>query len=117
MTNLHISETPKATLAQLQLENANFGFEFTPRFCAMDDGIDHPAGCWRLFEERPVFNPQTLSWESDGAEWEVGLDPTDDLRDTPAFQRWVKPGFSLLEVVEATDAEPAYHPLAYGPRP
>lgn len=117
MTEISIRDTPKATLAHLQLEDAKFGFEFTPRYCAMDDGLDRPAGCWRLFEERPTFDPLHLCWRSDGAEWEAGLDATDDLRETPGFQRWVKAGFSLVEVVESTVTAPAYHPYAYNTAP
>lgn len=106
-----IRDVTEATLAQLDLQNAAYG-DFRPAFYAMDDGIDRPGGCWHLFEERPTFDPVSLEWQSEGDSWEVGLDPSDDLCDTPEFQRWVKPGFSLVCIVEKAQIEPRYHPLA-----
>ncbi|WP_155007507.1 MULTISPECIES: hypothetical protein [Pseudomonas syringae group] len=108
-----ITDIPEATLEQLGLANANFGFPFEPQYCAMDDGIDCPAGCWHLFEDLPSFDPVTLSWKNDGNAWEVGVDDSEDLHDTPEFQRWVKAGFSLVRVVKHATAAPQYHPLAY----
>ena len=35
-----ITNIPEATLEQLGLANANFGFPFEPQYCAMDDGIE-----------------------------------------------------------------------------
>lgn len=106
-------DIPEATLAQLDLADAKFGFAFEPLYCAMDDGMDRPGGCWHLFESRPSFDPVTLSWQSEGSAWEIGLDPSEDLHDTPEFQRRVKAGFSLVRVVKAATSMPQYHPLAY----
>jgi len=108
-----ITDIPEATLEQLGLAKANFGFPFEPQYCAMDDGIDCPGGCWHLFEDLPSFDPVTLSWQNEGNAWEVGVDDSEDLHDTPEFQRWVKAGFSLVRVVKAAAAAPQYHPLAY----
>ncbi|MBX6653794.1 hypothetical protein ISF12_11120 [Pseudomonas aeruginosa] len=110
---LQLDNPPVATLAQLGLATANFGFVFAPKYCAMDDGLDCPGGVWHLFEKRPVYDPVRYCWVSDGLEWEAGGDDTDDLTDTPEFQRWVKPGFSLIEIVEANEKDPMFHPLAY----
>jgi hypothetical protein len=110
---LHILDIPEVTLQQLDLHNAAYGDNFTPRYAAMDDGIDQPGGCWHLFELRPCFDPVSLEWQSEGDIWEIGLDPSDDLCDTPEFQRWVKPGYSLVRIVAETDTEPRHHPLAF----
>lgn len=107
-----IRDLPEATLGQLGLRHAALGDAFKPAYCAMDDGIDGPGGCWHLFEELPTFDPVCLEWHSEGNTWEIGLDPSDDLCDTPEFQRWVKPGFSLVRIVEKADIGPRYHPLA-----
>jgi|GEM_PF-4257273 len=104
---------PEATLEQLGLANANFGFAFEPQYFAMDDGIDCPGGCWHLFEDLPSFDPVTLSWQNEGNAWESGVDDSEDLHYTPEFQRWVKAEFSLVRVVETATAAPQYHPLAY----
>lgn len=106
-------EAPEATLEQLGLADAAFGSDFHPAYCAMDDGIDSVGGCWYLFEERPSFNPATLSWVSNGNAWEIGIDGTDDLRDTPVFQRRVKPEFSLVKIVKVATGEPRYSSFAY----
>lgn len=108
-----IFDIPEVTLHQLDLHNAAYGDNFTPRYAAMDDGIDRAGGCWHLFEKRPCFDPVSLEWQSDGASWEIGLDPSDDLCDTPEFQRWVKPGYSLVRIVEKTNIDPRHHPLAF----
>lgn len=107
-----ISDVPEATLEQLDLKHAAFGDTFRPSYCAMDDGIDRPGGCWHLFEEQPTFDPVSLEWQSEGDIWEIGLDPSEDLCQTPAFQRWVKAGFSLVRIVDNAGSEPRYHPLA-----
>ena len=106
-----ILDVTEATLEQLGLQNAAYG-DFRPAFCAMDDGIDRPGGCWHLFEEMPTYDPVGLEWQTEGNSWEIGLDPSDDLCDTPEFQRWVKPGYSLVRIVEKADIEPRYHALA-----
>jgi len=107
-----VLDIPLATLKQLDLHDAAFGDDFKPAYCAMDDGLDRPGGCWHLFEDRPSFDPLSLQWQSNGDSWEIGLDPSTDLHDTPEFQRWVKPGFSLVRIVQMTDIEPSYHPVA-----
>lgn len=110
-----LEEAPiaEATLEQLGLANANFGFPFEPQYCAMDDGIDCPGGCWHLFEDLPTFDPDTLSWQNEGNAWQAGVDDSEDLHDTPEFQRWVKAEFSLVRVVKTAMTTPQYHPLAY----
>ena len=108
-----ISKMPEATLEQLGLGDANFGFPFEPRYCAMDDGLDRVGGCWHLFEERPSFDPITLSWQTTGNAWEAGIDDTEDLENTPSFQRRVKAGYSLVRIVPVATGEPRYNPLAY----
>ena len=113
LTEQSILDIPEATLEQLGLEGADFGFPFVPLYCAMDDGIDRPGGCWHLFEDRPTFDPVTLSWQNEGNAWEIGVDDDDDLNHTPVFQRWVKAGFSLVRVVEKAAAAPQYHESAY----
>lgn len=107
------SAIPEATLEQLGLANANFGFPFEPQYCAMDDGSDCPGRCWHLFEDLPTFDPVTLSWQNEGNAWEAGVDDSEDLHDIPEFQRWVKDDFSLVRVVKTATAAPQYHPLAY----
>lgn len=107
------TDIPEATLEQLGLADANLGFPFLPQYCAMDDGIDCPGGCWHLFEDLPVFDPVQLSWQNEGNAWEIGVDDSEDLHHTPKFQRWVKAGYSLVRVVKIATAEPQYHPLAY----
>lgn len=107
------TEIPEATLEQLGLAKANFGFPFEPRYCAMDDGIDCAGGCWHLFEDLPTFDPDTLSWLNEGNAWEIGVDDSDNLSDTPEFQRWVKAEHSLVRLVSVTTAEPKYHQHAY----
>ena len=108
-------ELPEATLLQLGVADPGFELPFKPLFCAMDDGFDRPGGCWYLFEDRPSFNTTTRFWDNEGNAWEIGLDDSEDLSDTPEFQRWVKPALSLVRIVEVATGQPQYHALAYVP--
>lgn len=108
-------ELPEVTLAQLGLDSLDFEFPFKPLYCAMEDGIDRPGGCWFLFEDRPSFDTRSRLWNSEGNAWEIGLDDSENLTDTPVFQRWVKPALSLCRIVDVAIVEPRYHHLAYVP--
>lgn len=110
---MSLTQIPEATLEQLDIQDAAFGEYLTPKFMAMYDGCDMPAGVWFVYDDMPVYNDNTGRWESDGLAYEIGIDTSDGLIDTPPFQRWVKPECSLIRIVEATDAAPQYHPDHY----
>lgn len=107
-------DLPEATLWQLGVVDSAFELSFKPLYCAMD-GCGQPGGAWYLFEDRPTFNTTTRFWDTDGYGWQIAKDVTDDLSETPAFQRWVKPALSLMRIVVVTTGQPQYHPLAYMP--
>jgi hypothetical protein len=108
-------ELPEVTLAQLGLDTLGFELPFKPLYCAMEDGIDRPGGCWYLFEDRPSFDSRLRLWNNEGDAWEIGLDDSENLTDTPEFQRWVKPALSLCRIVDVATEAPRYHHLAYVP--
>lgn len=108
-------ELPEVTLAQLGLDSLDFELPLKPLYCAMEDGIDRPGGCWFLFEDRPSFDTRLRIWSNEGDAWEIGLDDSENLTDTPEFQRWVKPALSLCRIVDVATVEPRYHHLAYVP--
>jgi len=94
-------ETPEMTLAQLGITvNGPYASHLVPRFIAMDNGQDCPGGVWHLFEKEPEYAFMRGRWVSDGRSYEIGGDDTDDLSMTPVPCRWLRPGWSLIRIVD-----------------
>lgn len=82
------------SFTELLLTDVPFPSDFVPRFMAMD--VD---GCWHVFQQQPLFDGHF--WYVPNIEfYEIGIDESSDLRDTPEFARSISYKDSLFEIVD-----------------
>lgn len=102
--------TPEMTLAELGLSEHGAFLNFLhPGFIAMDDGQDCPGGVWHLFEVEPTYAFVDGQWVSSGKSYEIGCDDSADLSHTVERCRWLRPGWSLIRIVESANPDSFHH--------
>jgi hypothetical protein len=87
-----------ATLQQLDISQVPFPSGFDPNFCTKDAAEGHD-GIWHVHEAEPEF--EAGRGVAFGRSYEIGIDPTPDLKYTPEIGKDLRPEQSLFKIIHA----------------